>query len=93
MEQVAAVIVEKIRPALNAHGGDIDLVGITPDGFVKVRLQGACAGCPGAGQTMTDFVETVIKEACPAVKGVRVCHEVSDDLIAQALNILRAKRT
>lgn len=68
-EQVEAVIGE-IRPFLQADGGDIELVEVTDDGVVKVRLQGACAGCPGAQMTLKMGVERKLKEAIPEVKEV-----------------------
>jgi len=60
----------EIRPQLQSHGGDLELVAIEDDGTVKVQLQGACAGCPGAVMTLRDGVERLLKEAVPAVKEV-----------------------
>ena len=54
--KVGAVI-DKIRPMLQADGGDIELVGIDAEGVVSVRLQGACKGCPGAKMTLKMGVE------------------------------------
>ena len=62
--------IEEIRPALQGHGGDIELVGVEEDNTVKVKLQGACSGCPGAAMTMKMGVERVLKERVPEVKGV-----------------------
>jgi len=67
-EQVEAVINE-IRPYLQADGGDIELVDVE-DGVVKVRLRGACAGCPGAQMTLRMGVERRLKESIPEVKEV-----------------------
>lgn len=58
-----------IRPALQADGGDIQLVSVE-DGVVKVHLTGACGGCPMSQMTMTSGVERVIKKAVPEVKSV-----------------------
>jgi Fe-S cluster biogenesis protein NfuA len=58
-----------IRPSLQADGGDIQLVSIE-DGVVKVRLTGACGGCPMSAMTMTQGVERAIKNAVPQVKKV-----------------------
>ncbi|HEY3426536.1 MAG TPA: NifU family protein [Negativicutes bacterium] len=93
MEKIQEVIEQKVRPILNAHNGDIELVEITADGFVKIRLTGACAACPGAQQTMSAVVETALKEVCPDIKGVIAVHQVSNDLINQALKILRKDRS
>lgn len=68
-EQVQAVI-EKIRPALQADGGDIELVGVTEDGIVEVRLQGACGTCPMATMTLKNGVERVLREEIPEVQQV-----------------------
>lgn len=89
MEKIQEIIEQKVRPALNAHNGDIELIEITSDGFVKVKLTGACATCPGAQQTMSELVAESIKEACPEIKGVIPVHQVSDELIGEALKILR----
>ena len=60
---------ETIRPALQADGGDIQLVSVE-NGVVKVRLTGACGGCPMSSMTMTEGVEKAIKKAVPQVKKV-----------------------
>lgn len=59
-----------VRPALQADGGDIELVEVTDDGVVKVKLQGACAGCPMSQMTLTNYVEQSIKKDVPEVKKV-----------------------
>lgn len=68
-EQVQEVI-DEIRPNLQADGGDIELVDVTPEGVVKVRLRGACSGCPGAVYTLKNGVERVLKTRIPQVKGI-----------------------
>ena len=69
-EQVREVI-DAIRPMLQADGGDIDLVGVDESsGVVKVRLQGACKGCPSAAMTLKMGVERHLKYKVPAVKEV-----------------------
>lgn len=62
--------IDQIRPYLQGHGGDIELVGVDPDNTVKVRLQGACSGCPGAIQTLKLGVERILKQKVPQVKAV-----------------------
>ena len=59
----------KIRQGLQHDGGDIELVGIE-NGVVKVRLKGACAGCPMSQMTMVNFVEASLKKEVPEVKRV-----------------------
>lgn len=68
-EQVQEAL-EKVRPFLQRDGGDVELVDITEDGVVKVRLRGACSGCPGATQTLKMGIERVLKQAVPEVKEV-----------------------
>lgn len=68
-EEVQAVL-DQIRPALQADGGDVELVDVTDDGIVKVHLVGACAGCPMSQLTLSNGVERVLKEQIPAVTRV-----------------------
>jgi len=56
-----------IRPALQADGGDVELVDVTEDGVVQVQLQGACRGCPMSQLTLANGVERVLKEQIPEV--------------------------
>jgi Fe-S cluster biogenesis protein NfuA len=60
----------EIRPQLQADGGDIELIDVTDEGVVKVRLVGACSGCPGAQMTLQMGVERVLKARVPEVKAV-----------------------
>ena len=70
MEQKVKEVLETIRPMLQRDGGDIELVEVTADNVVKVRLQGHCAGCPGARMTLEGVVARVLKEAYPGIVGV-----------------------
>ncbi len=70
MEQKIKEILEKIRPALQRDGGDIEFVEYTEDKVVRVRLQGHCAGCPGATMTIKGLVERVLREHYPEIKEV-----------------------
>lgn len=69
MEEQVKAAIEELRPLLQGHGGDIEFVQIV-DRRVFVRLQGACAGCPGALMTMKQGVERRIREAVPEVESV-----------------------
>ena len=60
----------KIRPSLNADGGDVELVEVSPDGVVKVRLTGACGGCPMSQMTLKMGIEKTLKEEVPELKEV-----------------------
>jgi Fe-S cluster biogenesis protein NfuA len=68
-EKVAEVL-EKIRPALQADGGDVELIDVQEDGIVKVRLKGACAGCPMSQMTLKQGIESTLKQEVPGVKQV-----------------------
>ncbi|MHC4459193.1 MAG: NifU family protein [Deltaproteobacteria bacterium] len=67
-EQVEEAI-KKIRPMLQADGGDVEFVDVE-DGVVKVRLQGACAGCPMSQMTVKNGIERLLKQEIPEVKSV-----------------------
>ena len=69
-DKIEKVIDEQIRPGLQMDGGDIELVDVDSDGMVKVRLKGACGGCPMSQITLTMGVERKLKEEIPEVKGV-----------------------
>ena len=68
-EQVEAAL-NKIRPSLQADGGNVELVEVTEDGIVKVKLMGACAGCPMSQMTLKAGIERLLKEEVPEVKEV-----------------------
>ena len=60
----------KIRPALHADGGNVELVEVTDDGVVKVKLTGDCSGCPMAQMTLTSGIESTLKEEVPEIQKV-----------------------
>ena len=91
-DKIEEIISRKIRPVLRADNGDIALLEITSDAIVKVRLSGACATCPSAGRTLSELVSSELMEACPEIKGVIQVNQVSDELINQALSILRKNK-
>ncbi len=68
-EQVQEVL-ELIRPALQADGGDVELVDVTDDGIVSVRLTGACGSCPMSTMTLKMGIERTLTEKIPQVKEV-----------------------
>ena len=70
-ERVSAVL-DTLRPMLQSDGGDIELVDVEDDGVVKVRLQGACVGCPSASMTLGMGIERNLKDRIPEVTRV-VC--------------------
>jgi len=62
-------VIEKIRPSLQADGGDVEFVSYN-DGIVKVRLLGMCAGCPMSQMTIKGGVERILKQEVPEVLSV-----------------------
>jgi Fe-S cluster biogenesis protein NfuA len=70
MKEKVQAVIDEIRPNLQADGGDIELVDVTAEGIVRVRLQGACSGCPGAAMTLKIGVEGLLKRRIPEVKSV-----------------------
>ena len=62
---------DQIRPILARDGGGIEFVDVTDEDIVQVRLQGHCAGCPGARMTLSNIVEQILAQACPEIKGVK----------------------
>ncbi|MDD4985357.1 MAG: NifU family protein [Dehalococcoidales bacterium] len=69
MKGKVEAVLKKIRPALQADGGDVELVEVT-EGVVKVRLKGACSGCPMSKMTLKQGIERLLKERVPEVKEV-----------------------
>lgn len=63
-------ILQRIRPAIQADGGDLELIEVTPAGMVRVRLHGACVGCPSSMVTLRAGIEQSLKERVPEVSGV-----------------------
>jgi Fe-S cluster biogenesis protein NfuA len=61
---------DKVRPMLQADGGNVELVEITADGVVKLRLQGSCGCCPMSQMTLKNGIEKIIKQEVPEVKEV-----------------------
>lgn len=61
---------EKIRPMLAADGGDVDLVNVTEDGVVRLKLTGTCGCCPMSQMTLKNGIERLLKEKVPEVKEV-----------------------
>jgi len=68
-DKVARVL-SLIRPAVQADGGDIELVNITPEGIVQIRLHGACVGCPSSSMTLKVGIERNLKNHIPEIRGV-----------------------
>jgi Fe-S cluster biogenesis protein NfuA len=70
MREEVERVLGQVRPALQADGGDVELVDVTADGIVSVRLKGACGSCPMSTMTLKMGIERAMKEQIPAVKEV-----------------------
>ncbi len=68
-ERIEAAL-DKIRPTLEADGGSVDFVDVSDDGIVKVKLTGACSGCPMSQMTLKMGIERILKQEVPEVKEV-----------------------
>jgi Fe-S cluster biogenesis protein NfuA len=70
MKEKVEAALNKIRPSLMADGGNVELVDVGPDGVVKVKLTGACGGCPMSQLTLKMGIERILKKEVPEVKSV-----------------------
>ncbi len=70
MKEKVEAALDKIRPQLQADGGGVELVDVDDNGLVRVKLTGACGGCPMAQMTLKQGVERVLKMQVPEVKSV-----------------------
>jgi len=75
MKEKVRKAIEEIRPHLQADGGDVELVEVTDDNIVKVRLLGACVGCPMRQMTLTHGITQFLKKKVPEIKSVEAVEE------------------
>jgi Fe-S cluster biogenesis protein NfuA len=71
MKEEVKKAIEEIRPYLKADGGDVELIDVTEEGVVKVKLLGACEGCPMREMTLTKGITRFIKKKVPQIKEVQ----------------------
>ncbi|MEV0899168.1 NifU family protein [Actinoplanes sp. NPDC049802] len=89
LDEVEQVLDARVRPTIHAHGGYVEVDRLTEDGVLHIRLLGACAGCPGTDYSMKYLVSEEVVGAVEGVTEVRLVQSVSDDLIFQALRLMR----
>ena len=70
MKEKIQKALDRIRPNLQADGGDVQLIDVTDDGIVKVKLLGACHGCPMAQMTLKNGIENFLKKEIPEIREV-----------------------
>lgn len=90
LERIERVLDEAVRPGLRAHGGDVQVVSLDGD-VLRVRLLGCCSGCPSAYITTEELIEKAVLDAIPGISRVALISGVSDGLMAQAREIMRAR--
>jgi len=71
MQEKVQAVLEQVRPMLQRDGGDVELVEVTADNIVKVKLQGACGSCPMSTMTLKMGIEKAIKEQIPEIVEVQ----------------------
>ena len=77
LETRVAAALDNVRPYLGSHGGNVDLLDISPEGVVRLKLLGTCQGCPSSSVTLKFAVEEAIESAAPEVTGIEVVEEES----------------
>jgi len=89
--KVEQVLEEKVRPALKAHGGNLQISHIEND-ILYVKLQGQCSGCPSANYTIENLVKEEVTAAIPEIKDVQVYETTDPELLAFARKILNSRQ-
>lgn len=87
LTSVNEVICRSIRPKLQEHNGDIDVISVE-DGIVKVAFKGACKGCPGAQMTIEDVVNLALQEEIEGINEVRLVNQMDDSMLNLARQLL-----
>ena len=72
-------VLDAVRPSLQAHGGDVNLIDVTPEKIARVELMGACGGCPMASITLKLGIERVLAEEVPELAGVEAVNVETPD--------------
>ena len=70
MREKVESALNSIRPTLQADGGDVELIDVSDDGIVKLRLMGACGSCPMAKMTLKFGIEEVLRDRIPEIKEI-----------------------
>lgn len=89
-ENVEKVVESKVRPYLQSHDGDLEILSVE-DGVVKIRLLGQCKNCISAKHTVEDVVETTLKKEIPEIEKVIVENYTSEEILDFARKILNKK--
>ena len=87
-ERLEELLDELVRPALQAHGGNVELVGLE-DGILWLRMLGQCAGCPAATMTNETIIEGQLLPLIPELKQVVLVHTVDESLLDMARTLMK----
>lgn len=87
-QELEAVLDQHVRPQLRGHGGGIEVLSVE-DGVLRFKLTGKCSGCPAAGLTTEELIQSEVTARIPAIRQVVLVQETSRDLIDQARAILQ----
>ena len=87
-ERLEELLDELVRPALQAHGGNVELVGLE-DGVLRLRMLGQCAGCPAATMTNETIIEGQLLPLIPELKQVVLVHTVDESLLDMARTLMK----
>lgn len=86
-DEIETALDEYVRPLLHSHGGELEVLSFS-DGIVRFKLKGRCAGCPAADLTTEDLIQNELTKHVPGVARAVLIQDVSDELLAQAREIL-----
>ena len=75
VDERVSLVIDRIRPAVQNDGGDIELVEVTEDGVVRIRMHGACVGCPSSNMTLRLGIEQNLKTYVPEITGVEAIED------------------
>ncbi|MHA7812789.1 MAG: NifU family protein [Phycisphaerales bacterium] len=75
VDERVSLVIDRIRPAVQNDGGDIELVEVTDDGVVRIRMHGACVGCPSSNMTLRLGIEQNLKTYVPEITGVEAIED------------------
>ena len=90
-EKLEQMLDELVRPALKAHGGEVELIGFE-DGILRLRMLGQCAGCPAATMTNETIIEGQLMPLIPELKQVILVHHVDESLLDMARSLMKGGR-
>jgi Fe-S cluster biogenesis protein NfuA len=75
IEERVAIVIDRIRPSVQNDGGDIELVEVTPNGVARIRMHGACVGCPSSNMTLRLGIEQNLKTYIPEITAVEAIED------------------